>query len=46
MERIFRVEVKMKENVAIVVTYGLNEGEKTSERDNFWEKLNAILKKS
>ena len=42
-ERILSVELKMEENVTIIVTYGPNEDEITYVEDDYWEKLDFSI---
>ena len=42
-EGIHNVELKMEENVTIIVTYGPNEDEITCEKDDYWEKLDFAI---
>ena len=42
-ERILSAEIKMEENVTILVTYGPNEDEITCEKDDYWEKLDFAI---
>ena len=42
-ERILSVELKIEENVIIIVTYGPNEDEITCEKDDYWEKLDFSI---
>lgn len=42
-EIVFKAKLKMKETVTIIVSYGSKEDKKSSEKDDFWEKLNCII---
>ena len=42
-EIILSVELKMEENVTIIVTYGPNEDEITCDKHDYWEKLDFTI---
>ena len=42
-ESILRMELKMKENVTVIVTYGLNQDEMTRDKDDSWVKFNLAI---
>ena len=42
-ERILMVELKMKENVMIIATYGSNENEITCDKEDFCKKIESRI---